>query len=530
MSVKRHSTRVCFFLSSLSLIVTTLTAQQVQFSTAHRNSEQVLSQSVAATDSEALTAKLAGRSGISVVVADFDTDGTPDLVTGYATPGGGALLLQRGSPLSAGQSLAPFVSRAEAMDLPVQPDFLESADINGHGHADLLVAAKDGSTVYLLKGHGNGAFAAPEAIALRGVITSLTTWRAASGDNLIVAGVCSGDSCGLQFLAKDGTTKSYVPTPGAATNLQTANLNHGHLSDLAAVVNGAGLLVTGDTVTSRVPRTESLPSNNAASLTTGSFVYDRRGFAQVAVLGNDAMLHIFARNGVDKTVPTMDEVRANRALDHAKSVRPAVLQPAGLEWTEVETLPNVGSGGLSPLMIRGRLTVGGSDDLLVFNHGQFVQVSHVLVKNGETQQSLPLITNDSTASPVTSVVPARLTPDIRQGLVTTDSGSQPSIAVPPSVPHHDRECLLGCDADHGHDQRLQNRQRGLQPALCYRGSERRCCGQRKYQPRHDQPSGWYLYAERQQWIGDGCQRRHKYPLRPGWFGQHRRRGQRIDHH
>ena len=81
-------------------------------------------------------------------------------------------------------------------------------------------------------------------------------------------------------------------------------------------------------------------------------------------------------------------------------------------------------------MIRGRVTAGGSDDLLVFNSGQFVQVSHVAVKNGNTQQSLPLITNDSTASPVTSALTATLTPDVRQGLVTAEGGFQPYIAVP----------------------------------------------------------------------------------------------------
>ena len=345
MFLYRHSAPVCLFLAALSLIgIPALTAQQVQFSTAHRNSEHVLSQSVAATGSDALTTKLAERSGISVAMADFDSDGTPDLVTGYGTPGGGALLLQRGSSLAAGQSNQPFVARAEAIDLPVRPDFLKSADIDGRGHADLLVAANGDTTVYLLKGHGDGTFAAPEAIALRGALTSLTTWRGPSGDNLIVAGVCSNDSCGLQFLAMDGMTHSYVSTPGPATNLETANLNHGHLLDLAAVVNGAGLLVTGDTVTSRVPRTEALPSDNAATLTTGRFLYDRRGFTQVAVLGSDAMLHIFARSGVDTTVPTIDEVRANRALDHARGARPAPPQPSGISWTEVETLPSVGPG------------------------------------------------------------------------------------------------------------------------------------------------------------------------------------------
>ena len=71
----------------------------------------------------------AGAKPTSIVVDDFDADGMPDLVTGYAEGPTGLLVLQQGNPaaifphLSTGTT-APFFPEARVVETPVAPDFL----------------------------------------------------------------------------------------------------------------------------------------------------------------------------------------------------------------------------------------------------------------------------------------------------------------------------------------------------------------------------------------------------------------------
>jgi hypothetical protein len=82
-------------LSGLGLCALNASAQQVQYSSVHRQAERALPQTI--TGTAAVRKQLGSvRSGISLATGDFDADGTPDLVTGYAVGMGGALTLQRG--------------------------------------------------------------------------------------------------------------------------------------------------------------------------------------------------------------------------------------------------------------------------------------------------------------------------------------------------------------------------------------------------------------------------------------------------
>jgi trimeric autotransporter adhesin len=426
--------RVTFFSASAC-------AQQVTYSSLHSNSETELPQTLSGGTAKLLAKLQSSRSGISLAVADFDSDGVQDLVTGYVIDGGGALLLQRGSAVAtaptphewamkaAGQMVTPFVALSEVTAIPVRPDFLRTADVGGHGHFDLIVAAKGGTSAYLLMGDGKGGFSTPQTLPLAGTISSLATWRGPDGTTYVVAGVCSAQGCGVQFLKADGTTRSFVATPAAVSAIEVGSLNRGAVADIAVVAAGSVVLIDGDSAFSGTPKTESLPVTNAAGIAAGSFVYDRRGYLQLAVLGTDATLHIFARAGVDTSLPTVKDVLANRLNERNHIKHVAAATPAGMAWSEVETLANIGPGSADPLMLRARLSGGGGDDLVIMAGQQFVQVTHPLSANGTTK---PIVTVDSTSNAITAAVPARISADSRQGLITADSSLRPAISLPPT--------------------------------------------------------------------------------------------------
>ena len=86
---------------------------------------------------------------VSLAAADFDADGVPDLLAGYATGEGGKLVLHRGNVDAlyphtpeararklAGQfTAAPFLPGTRTFAVPAAPDFLERVGIEHLGRA-----------------------------------------------------------------------------------------------------------------------------------------------------------------------------------------------------------------------------------------------------------------------------------------------------------------------------------------------------------------------------------------------------------
>jgi CSLREA domain-containing protein len=415
----------------------------ISYSSEVRNAERSLPQTINTTDAK-LRASLAAAAGISVGVADFDGDGTKDLVTGYATPNGGALVMQRGSlaalaptaneqaMLRAGQPVHPFVSAGQAIALPVRPDFLKVADVDFNGTQDVVAAATGGSTAYLLRGDGNGGFLAPVSIPLGGTLSTLELWRNWDGSSLLAAGVCGTGGCGLRIVDSTGAVKAFVPTTAAVTAITMEKFNNGALLDMAVLAGGSIQLVDAKTLLSGSPRVDTVPGANAVAIAGGFFVYDRRGLAQLAVLDASATLHILAREGtLDNTAPTHEQVmEARRAR---KPIPYTWVKGLGLGWQEVEALPNVGSGtsaGSTPLLLRGRLTTYAMEDLVLLSGGAYVQISHKVDANGNLRVTTPVISIDSTSAPVTAAVATRMSADPRSGVVMANLKPSPDFTIP----------------------------------------------------------------------------------------------------
>jgi len=431
-------------------------AQQVQYSSAHSSAQRALPQTLSG-GSKALLAKLAAsRSGISLAVADVDGDGNSDLITGYSISGGGAFTLQRGSSsatapsssdwaaMQRGELVSPFAQNAEVTELPVQPDFLKAADIDGSGTVDVVVAAHGGNTAYVLFGDGHGGFSQPQALPVQGTITALTTLRTADGPSFVVAGVCGGAAgCSLQVMSKDGTVHASLALPASASAVEAVAVN-GHMTpDLAVVAGGKLLLADGLSIEAGTATFETLPVSNAVAISAGSFVYDRRPYPQLAVLDSSATLHVLARPGVNNHALTQAEIVAFRHNRSQKVALPA--NPSGLGWAEVETVNSVGSGGTAPIMLRGRLSGSGGDDLLVLTGSQYVTVHHAIDTSSATVKTTPSVILDSTSSSAVAAVATRVSPDARLGVVIADGTAKPNVA--PTLPTVNKTYTVNTTAD-----------------------------------------------------------------------------------
>ena len=432
---------LCLAISGLFFLsISAAGAQQVQYSSAHSSAQRTLPQTLSG-GSKALLAKLAAsRSGISLAVANVYGDGNSDLITGYSTSGGGAFTLQRGSAaatapsasdwaaMQRGELVSPFAQNAEVTELPVQPDFLKAADIDGNGTVDIVVAARGGNAAYVLFGDGQGGFSQPQALPVQGTITALNTLRTADGPSFVVAGVCGGAAgCSLQVMAKDGTVHASLALPASASSVEAVAVN-GHMTpDLAVIAGGQLLLADGPSIEAGAATFETLPVSNAAAISAGSFVYDRRPYPQLAVLDSSATLHVLARPGVNNRALTQAEIVASRH-SHSRGFTPP--SPSGLGWAEVETVSSVGSGGTSPIMLRGRLSGSGGDDLLVLSGSQYVTVRHAIDTSSASVKTTPSVTLDSTSNAVKAAVAVRVSSDARQGVVIADGTAKPNVAPP----------------------------------------------------------------------------------------------------
>src|SRR5205085_341453 len=155
---------------------------------------------------------------LSLASADFDEDGVPDLLTGYATTDGtGIINLQRGnidalyphSPEAQQRRAkgsftpAPFLPATQVIASPDAPTFLAAGDFNADKHRDIVLTSVGSHRLYFLLGDGGGGFQQPQAVELPGAVTAFTTGECNSLAGLpdVVVGLTSAVGAQVFVLA-----------------------------------------------------------------------------------------------------------------------------------------------------------------------------------------------------------------------------------------------------------------------------------------------------------------------------------------
>jgi len=149
---------------------------------------------------------------LSLAGGDFNHDGFPDFVAGYATGRSGLLTVHLASQeafapqspksisgIAMGDFPQAFTDTSVAIRIPAAPDFLAVGDFDHDGNMDILFAARDGNQFYILPGDGAGNFGAARAFPVTGRITAIAAPAAGSGGsgaNLVV-GVRDGSGATL---------------------------------------------------------------------------------------------------------------------------------------------------------------------------------------------------------------------------------------------------------------------------------------------------------------------------------------------
>jgi hypothetical protein len=256
--------------------------------------------------------------------ADFDEDGVPDLVGGYAAGERGALTLNRGnadaayphSPEAARRraegvfSESPFLSPGRAFDLDEPPSFLGAGDFDGDGHWDVAAANRGGRALYILRGDGRGSLGRAHKLGLEGVVTSLATGDINRADGLADIVVAVEREAGAAVLVFEGpggalgSEPEVLPLPSAPTSMTIGQLDGEPSFDLAAVAGRELFFVRGRdrklsldaTARAQVPpakvgREEF--STNLMAVTAGDFTAGPRH--DLAVLSADGELRVLSR-------------------------------------------------------------------------------------------------------------------------------------------------------------------------------------------------------------------------------------------
>jgi len=295
---------------------------------------------------------------------------------------------------------SPFLSDAQTFPVPVRPDFIGAGNFLGSGHADLVVAARGGNALYVLPGNGKGKFGAPQIINLPGTVTALATGTLGNVGRFTNLLVSVTDPKNAVFLMVFGDVK-HASTPLTVLPLSApaSNILFGDFGDTgqdAAFLSAGKVQILRSSTMQLVP--VSLPVS-AKAMALGSFLYDRNGGSQIALLGSDGSVQIAVRNEFDPRVYTVEEFNAIRKAK--LNQEPAPLVPARSfpvnGWRIVDSFPSVGTITPSqvPVFFRTRVSDHAADDImwLTAASGRMVVISFmsledrkVKVKFRESQQ------------------------------------------------------------------------------------------------------------------------------------------------
>jgi hypothetical protein len=254
-----------------------------------------------------------GAQARALASADFDRNGTPDLVAGYSYNGSGILTVQRGNPeafapaddsvlvrMQQGYNPDSLLAGADVYQLPVAADFLATGTFTNDAEKDVVFAAKGGA-LYLMEGNGKGRFGEPRAIELPGAVTALAAgeFRASDGFTDLAVGVSGpGGNSLVIFDAADGLSNALAQyqLSQPASAIELGGLDDDPFTDVA-VASGSEVLVVHGWGRKESPATESRVERfgvgaGVRGLALGQFTWDRQGRSEIAALSYDGTVHI----------------------------------------------------------------------------------------------------------------------------------------------------------------------------------------------------------------------------------------------
>ncbi len=199
---------------------------------------------------------------LSLTSADFDEDGVPDLVAGYAFDDRGILTLHRGNVDSIYPNTpearqrrasntftdAPFISPALVLETRHAADFLGAGDFDADGHWDIVVARRGGASLHFLSGDGKGNFGREVEIDVGGSVTAFAAGEINRRDGLtdLALGIDGPDGSGVLVLegplGAAKATPELLPMPSSVNSLAFGQLDEHYTLDLA-VASGKTLVV-----------------------------------------------------------------------------------------------------------------------------------------------------------------------------------------------------------------------------------------------------------------------------------------------
>lgn len=239
---------------------------------------------------------------LALAAGDFDEDGVPDLIAGYSAAGGGVLSLNRGNAAAiypnyrlsatraeaAGGGVSAFLSPGRVWSLTAAPDFVTVGDFNADGHADVVFAAKNRASLFLLAGDGKGNLGEAQTLALPGRVTSLASGEVNRADGLADLALAVATPDGARLLVYASPAGAWQAEPNSISLRQNAealavgNVDRDGFGDVAVGAGTELLVVRGRGTSAEGITTERVACpQNIKSVAIGSFA---EGGRQVAAL------------------------------------------------------------------------------------------------------------------------------------------------------------------------------------------------------------------------------------------------------